>query len=105
MRMKPGLDPLYIMVRVARSTAVIAEWLSGASGVGRTRVDWAILRNQRIPLLDGPRQREIGQMYRTADEHRRQVTLLRERAENELLPLNLENLTTQDRMQRAKPPR
>ena len=106
MRMKSGVDadPRYIW-SVLRSTAVIAEWLSLASGVGRTRVDWEILRKQRIPLLDGPSQQEIGAMYRTADDHRNEVMLLRRRAENKLLPLNLEHPGAQDRMQRAKPPR
>ena len=106
MRLKPTVDagPLYIW-SVLRSTAVIAEWLSGASGVGRTRVDWQILKNQRIPLLAGPRQREIGEMYRIAEDHARQVLALRERAESALLPLNLESGAAKDRIQRAKPPR
>ena len=106
MRLKPTVDadPLYIW-SVLRSTAVIAEWLSGASGVGRTRVDWQILKNQRIPLLAGSRQREIGEMYRIAEDHARQVLALRERAESALLPLNLESGAAKDRIQRAKPPR
>ena len=106
MRLKPGVDadPLYIW-SVLRSTAVIAEWLSGASGVGRTRVDWDILKRQRIPLLASSRQREIGEMYRIAEEHERQVFVLREQAESELIPLDLENAAAKDRMQRAKPPR
>ena len=106
MRLKPGVDadPLYIW-SVLRSTAVIAEWLSGASGVGRTRVDWEILRRQRIPLLEGPRQREIGEMYRIAEDHERQGLVLRERAESQLIPLDLESNAARDRIQRAKPPR
>ena len=106
MRLKPAADadPLYIW-SVLRSTAVIAEWLSGASGVGRTRVDWEILKGQRIPLLAGPRQRDIGEMYRIAEDHERQGLALRERAESELIPLDLESAAAKDRMQRAKPPR
>ena len=106
MRLKAGVDadPLYIW-SVLRWTAVIAEWLSGASGVGRTRVDWEILRKQRIPLLDSARQREIGEMHRRVEEHRRQALRLQKRAESELLPLDLENSRAQDRLQRAKPPR
>ena len=106
MRLKPDVDadPLYIW-SVLRSTAVIAEWLSGASGVGRTRVNWEILKRQRIPLLTGRRQREIGKMYRVAEDHERQALAIRERAESKLTPLDLESTAAKNRMQRAKPPR
>ena len=106
MRLKPDVDadPLYIW-SVLRSTAVIAEWLSGASGVGRTRVNWEILKRQRIPLLAGRRQREIGNIYRVAENHERQALAMRKRAESKLIPLDLESDAATNRMQRAKPPR
>jgi type I restriction enzyme M protein len=106
MRLKPGVDadPEYIW-SVLRSSAVIAEWLSSASGVGRTRVDWGILRSQRIPLLPPKRQREIGELYRAAEEHERQVARTRQAAQEKLAALGLEGQTARDRLARAKPPR
>ncbi len=106
MRLKPDVDadPLYLW-SVLRSTAVTAEWLSGASGVGRTRVNWEVLKGQRIPLLSGRRQREIGEMYRIAEDHERQALAARKRAESKLTPLDLESDAAKDRVQRAKPPR
>ena len=106
MRLKPGVeaDPLYIW-SVLRSTAVIAEWLSGASGVGRTRIDWDMLKKQRVPLLALNRQREIGAMYRQAETLERQSLQLRESAAGALDVLNLESAAAKDRMVRAKPPR
>jgi len=63
LRLRPGVkaDPLYLW-SILRSTAVIAEWISGSSGVGRQRVDWDLLRTQRVPLLPQPQQRKIGNM-------------------------------------------
>ncbi len=106
MRLKPGVDadPQYIW-SVLRSTAVIAEWLSGASGVGRTRVDWEILRSQKIPLLSSKRQHEIGELYRSAEEYERQIARAREEAQAKLASLELEGDAARDRLARAKPPR
>jgi type I restriction enzyme M protein len=106
MRLKPGVDadPQYIW-SVLRSTAVIAEWLSGASGVGRTRVDWEILRVQKIPLMPPTRQHEIGELYRSAEEHERQITRARQEAQAKLAGLELEGEAALDRLTRAKPPR
>jgi type I restriction enzyme M protein len=106
MRLKPGVkaDPLYIW-SVLRSTAVIAEWLSSGTGVGRTRVDWAILNRQVIPVLPFNEQKDIGNMYRAAEAYEKKTSDLRRSAEEALTPLNLESAAAKDRMQRAKPPR
>lgn len=106
MRLKPDVDadPQYIW-SVLRSTAVIAEWLSAASGVGRTRVDWDVLRRQRIPLLSPKRQHEIGNLYREAEVKEREIARDREKARRKLESLELEGATALDRLARAKPPR
>ncbi|MGH9237589.1 MAG: hypothetical protein ACRD3G_06070 [Vicinamibacterales bacterium] len=63
------------------------------------------LKRQRVPLLKLERQREIGAIYRHAEELERQVLNLRQSAEVALGVLNLENPVALDRLQRAKPPR
>ena len=105
-RLKEGVtaDPQYIWA-VLRSSAVIAEWLSGASGVGRTRVNWSVLATQTIPLLPDAQQREIGDLYRSVTEHERQIQAVRDDAQSRLAVLDLEGDIARDRLIRAKPPR
>ena len=97
-------DPQYIW-SVLRSSAVIAEWLSAASGVGRTRVNWSVLEAQTIPLLPDNQQREIGDLYRAAEAHERQIQDVRRDALSRLGVLGLEGDLARDRLIRAKPPR
>ena len=106
LRLKSGAkaDPLYLW-SVLRSTAVIAEWISGSSGVGRHRVDWELLRTQRVPLLPLPRQREIGALLRRAQKREAEVARLQESAADALLSLGLESDPARERLARAKPPR
>lgn len=106
MRPKPGMDvdPQYIWA-ILRSSAVIAEWLSAASGVGRTRVDWEILRKQRIPLLPAKEQHDIGTLYRAALEHQREIEKAKAKAFAKLSRLELEGAAALDRLARAKPPK
>ena len=106
LRLKPGVtaDPQYIW-SILRSSAVIAEWLSAASGVGRTRVNWSVLETQTIPLLPDAQQREIGDLYRSVDAHERQIQHVRDDALSRLSVLDLECEIARDRLIRAKPPR
>ncbi len=106
LRPKPNvkLDTTYLWA-VLRSAAVIAEWLSGATGVGRHRVDWDLLRNQRVPLLPYPEQKKVGDKYREAQAHEREIRKLRAEAQGALLPLELEGELAKDRLERAKPPK
>jgi hypothetical protein len=90
---------------VLRSAAVVAEWLSGATGVGRHRVGWDLLFEQRIPLLDPKEQKAIGDFYRKAEEHEQRIVGLHESAREYLAPLDLEGETAVDRLARAKPPK
>ena len=90
---------------VLRSAAVVAEWLSGATGVGRHRVTWDLLKGQLIPMLDETAQRKIGEYYRTSDEHEAKIIALRAEAIAALAPLELEGDTAVDRLARAKPPK
>lgn len=90
---------------VLRSAAVVAEWLSGATGVGRHRVGWDLLSCQRIPLLSPADQKGIGNYYRKAEEHEEKIEALRAAAIVALAPLELEGEIAIDRLARAKPPK
>lgn len=90
---------------VLRSAAVVAEWLSGATGVGRHRVGWDLLVDQRIPLLDPKEQKAVGDYYRKAEEHEARIASLKASAVAALAPLELEGETAVDRLARAKPPK
>jgi type I restriction enzyme M protein len=98
------LDPDYLW-SVLRSSAVIAEWLSGATGVGRHRVDWDHLQHQRVPLLSIKKQRAVGDLYRQARAYESEIAELEKRASNALAPLELEGSLATDRLARAKPPK
>lgn len=98
------IDTAYLWA-VLRSAAVVAEWLSGATGVGRHRVDWELLRDQQVPLLPFPDQQLIGERYRKAQELEYQIRRLEADAQGNLAPLELEGQVAKDRLERAKPPK
>lgn len=106
LRPKKGVktDGAYLWA-VLRSAAVVAEWLSGATGVGRHRVDWDLLRGQRIPLLPYGEQQKIGNEYRKAEEYEAKILKVREHAQTYLARLQLEGAVAVDRLARAKPPK
>ena len=98
------MDTAYLWA-VLRSAAVVAEWLSGATGVGRHRVDWGRLQNQRVPLLMAATQKKIGDHYRNAERLEAEIARLRTEAQEDLSPLELEGEIAVDRLARAKPPK
>jgi restriction endonuclease S subunit len=98
------VDTAYLW-SVLRSAAIVAEWLSGATGVGRHRVDWERLQNQRVPLLKPADQIKIGNYYRQAEELEAKIAKLRSNALDDLSPLELEGEIAVDRLARAKPPK
>jgi type I restriction enzyme M protein len=106
LRLKPDAkaDPLYLW-SVLRSSAVAAEWMSGSSGVGRHRVDWELLRKQRVPLLPIDEQRRVGDLLREAHEREAEIERLHESAATALDTLGLEGEAPRERLLRAKPPR
>lgn len=106
LRPKKGvrIDTHYLWT-VLRSAAVVAEWLSGATGVGRHRVDWDLLKDQTIPILSPEEQRRIGGYYRRAEDLEAKIADLRATAARELAPLELEGEVARDRLARAKPPK
>ena len=106
LRLREGVeaDPYYLW-SVLRTAGVIAEWLSGASGVGRHRVNWDVLQHQRVPLLPYSRQKEIGDMYRDVLRMEAEARRLKASAAASLSDLNLEGEAARDRLARAKPPR
>lgn len=104
LRTDADTDPMYLW-SVLRSSAVIAEWMSESSGVGRHRVEWTRLRNQRIPLLPRGDQKQIGDLLRLAESRLREIQELRSKAAAAIDPLDLEGEAAQDRLVRAKPPK
>jgi len=101
---RTDIDPMYLW-SVLRSPAVIAEWLAHSTGVGRHRVTWDLLKRQRVPLLNESKQREIGDLYRSALDLgiRSRRTLISAAAE--LAALDLDGDMAKDQLARAKPPR
>lgn len=105
LRLKPGVeaDPLYLW-SVLRTDAVIAEWLSHSTGVGRHRVTWDLMRKQRIPLLPPAQQRHVGDLYRSIVQSERAMRVKEVEAQAALAPLLLDGDEARDRLARAKPP-
>jgi type I restriction enzyme M protein len=106
LRPKDGVevDTTYLWA-VLRSAAVVAEWLSGATGVGRHRVDWDLLKNQLVPLLPFNEQQKVGEKYRKAQEYEAEIRKIHSQAQGDLSPLELEGEMARDRLERAKPPK
>jgi type I restriction enzyme M protein len=98
------LDPMYLW-SILRSPAVIAEWLSAATGLGRHRVDWSVLQQQKVPLLRIERQREIAEINRREYRLFEEMMALRKSAIQELGDLDLYGEMAMDKLVRAKPPR
>ncbi len=98
------IDPHYLW-SVLRTAGVVAEWLSHSSGVGRHRVSWELLKDQRIPLLPFPKQKKIGDMHRQAQAMQEQSRQLRADAAAAIKPLELDGEAARDRLARAKPPK
>ena len=106
LRIKPDakVDPMYLW-SVLRSPAVVAEWLSGASGLARHRVNWDVLKAQSVPLLPYAEQQKIGDLYRAAHDRLVESDNLAKSADNALSTLDLDNAKAKERLERSKPPR
>jgi type I restriction enzyme M protein len=108
LRVKPDakarVDSSYLLA-VLLSPAVLAEWLSDATGVGRHPVEWDTFRTQLIPLLPIVQQTKIGSLYREAREHELQIPRCIETAKEILAVLALDNGEARERLARAKPPK
>ena len=106
LRPRPGAQAdAYYIWSVLRTAGVIAEWLSGASGVGRHRVDWGMLQNQQVPLYPYHQQKEIGDLYRDIHTREQETKRLGEAAAASLADLDLEGEVAKNRLARAKPPK
>ena len=106
LRLKSGAatDAHYLW-SVLRTSGIVAEWLSGASGVGRHRITWDVLKEQRVPLLPIDRQVAVGDLYREALSRQAEARALSEEALGYIAGLALEGEEARDRLARAKPPR
>lgn len=101
---KAKVDLMYLW-SVLRSAAVVANLLSSASGQARFRINWELLRSQRIPLLPLPQQRKIGDAFRRVLEHEREIARCAQAGTDELAILGLDGEMARDRLERAKPPK
>ncbi len=106
MRLKDGIkaDPWYLW-SILRSPAVLAQWISDSSGVSRHRVGWAELKKQVVPLLPYEKQKEIGNLFRSAVKHEEEAIKLMKNAGEELTSLELDAEEAKSRLRKAKPPR
>lgn len=106
LRVKPDadVDPMYLW-SVLRSPAVIAEWLSSSTGLGRHRVTWDLLKGQKVPLIAKAKRKEIAEFNRTECRLFDEMMIMRERATAGLAPLDLYGEVARDKLARAKPPR
>ncbi|HLX62037.1 MAG TPA: N-6 DNA methylase [Planctomycetota bacterium] len=105
-RLKKGAkaDPMYLW-SVLRSAAVVAEFLSGSSGQGRHRVDWSRLSKQKIPVISPEQQKKIGDSYRMVLHYEKAIQQAQETAKRDLAFLELDGVTANDKLARAKPPK
>jgi restriction endonuclease S subunit len=108
LRIKPEkvseVDPYYLW-SILRSPAIIAEWLSSSTGLGRHRVTWDLLRSQKVPLLPMPRQIAIGDLNRKDHTLYQDMIAVRDSAIAGLDPLGLHGEIAKEKLARAKPPR
>jgi restriction endonuclease S subunit len=101
---KDEIDPMYLW-SVLRSPAIIAEWLSSSTGLGRHRVVWDLLKDQKIPLLSVPQQKVIGDYNRKDHSLFEEMIAVRESAIAGLDSLGLYGEMAKDKLARAKPPK
>ena len=108
LRIKPEktdqVDPYYLW-SVLRSPAIIAEWLSSSTGLGRHRVGWKLLADQKVPILPMSKQKEIGNLNRRDAALYLEMMSVRESAVKGLDPLGLHSDLAKDKLVRAKPPK
>ena len=106
LRRRPGVETdVHYIWAILRTAGVVAEWLSGASGVGRHRVNWAVLSQQQIPLYTYVEQKKIGDMYREMFAREIEAERLGAAALEGIAQLGLEGDAPRDRLARAKPPK
>jgi type I restriction enzyme M protein len=98
------IDPMYLW-SVLRSSAVIAEWLAHSTGVGRHRVEWALLKEQSVPLLPFKEQKAVGDLYRKAARLAEESASAMSQATVGIGSLGLDGEMARDQLARAKPPK
>jgi type I restriction enzyme M protein len=104
LRLGAEADPMYLWY-VLRTDGVVAEWLSHSSGVGRHRVSWDLIRQQRLPVLNVAEQQRIGDLQRSVLQLEKSIEEKRQAAQAALAPLALDGEVARDRLARAKPPK
>lgn len=99
------VEPTYLWAYL-RSPEARARMLSDATGMGRTRVDWEILRRLPVPLIDEKKQEVIGKLYDDYLAGLRSATKSEASATEQInAALDLNNEWAVGRLKSAKPPR
>lgn len=95
----------HYLCAILRTPAIIAEWLSSASGIARQRVDWEAMQHQLVPLVVPAAQEQIGGKNRSAALCRQQALELEQEAMHALVGYGLFGEEPRQRIDRAMPPR
>jgi type I restriction enzyme M protein len=106
LRVEAGaVEPFYLWAYL-RSPEVKARLLSQATGMGRHRVSWELLKDIPVPLLPKDDRRKIVEGFDRAIRERRESAALWDTTTNSLnRSLELDNRWAMDRLKAAKPPR
>jgi type I restriction enzyme M protein len=106
MRLRDKRFHAWFIWSILRSPEVRATLLSRSTGMNRHRIDWDLLRNLPVPLVDKATQRRIGEQLRKTIERAREAEQERESAIQEVSALlNLDNEWAVNRLKAAKPPK
>lgn len=106
LRVKPGrIEPVYLWAYL-RSPEARARMVSEATGMGRTRVNWGILKSMPVPMLDARERARVIQLYENYVSALRSAMDSNEKATEQLnSALKLDNDWATKRLKSAKPPR
>src|SRR5439155_16537667 len=89
-----------------RSAEVRARLLSTATGIARHRVEWDVLKDIPVLLMDEGFQKSVSQRYQAASRAVRSAEATRDEADHVLgEELNLNNDWAVKRLRAAKPPK
>lgn len=95
-----------VLWTLLRSPEARADLLLLATGIGRTRVNWEIVRQLRLPVPPKELQQEILEALSSADDAERSVSRLRDRARRSAIDgLLLDSPDAQAIISAFKPPR
>ncbi len=102
---KTKIHPTYLWAYL-RSPEARARMLSDATGMGRTRVDWKVIRHLPIPIIKKEMMLEIAKFYDDYLLNLRRAKVSESKGIEKInAELNLNNKWAEQRLKSAKPPR